>query len=228
MIGMMNKNLPKFLYHMLLEADFPKDFAKKLIKESCKASLVAEISLCKWDDKTRTLTTVVDEKHEEGLKAFEGVAWFKDEIGYLKKGSKAQPGPPPEELLNLNGSNLVKTIHDCPQTSTLKKDSIPPRKGNEVKVDLTHEETDGDSASQSSLSSSVNDDDTINKGPCSNNSIKGEEDMRATGSRYLVPATPPCPRERHSMQRQVERWMIGILWGVGINLRGEHVPGKEQ
>jgi hypothetical protein len=47
MIGMMNKNLPAFLYHMLLEADFPEEFAKKLIKESCKASLAAEISSCK-------------------------------------------------------------------------------------------------------------------------------------------------------------------------------------
>jgi hypothetical protein len=70
-------------------------------------------------------------KHEEGLKAFEGVAWFKDEFGYLKKGSKAQPWPPPEELFNLNGSNLIKTIHNCHQTSILKKDSIPPMKGNE-------------------------------------------------------------------------------------------------
>ena len=70
MIGMMNKNLPIFLHHMLLEADFPEEIVKKLIKESCKVSLVAEISSCKWDCKTRTLTTIADEMHEEGLKAF--------------------------------------------------------------------------------------------------------------------------------------------------------------
>jgi hypothetical protein len=46
MIGMMNKNLPAFLHYMLLEVDFPEEFVKKLIKESCKASLVAEISSC--------------------------------------------------------------------------------------------------------------------------------------------------------------------------------------
>ncbi len=32
MIRMMNKNLPAFLYHMLLEAAFPKDFVKKVLK----------------------------------------------------------------------------------------------------------------------------------------------------------------------------------------------------
>jgi hypothetical protein len=56
-------------------------------------SLVADVSLCKLDGETRTLTIVANKKHEEGLKAFEGVAWFKHEFGYLKKGSKAQPRP---------------------------------------------------------------------------------------------------------------------------------------
>jgi hypothetical protein len=74
MIGMMNKSLTAFVYYVLLESGFPEVFVKKLIKESCKASLVAEISSCKWDGKTRTLTTAADEKHEEGLKAFEGAA----------------------------------------------------------------------------------------------------------------------------------------------------------
>jgi hypothetical protein len=182
MIGMMNKNLPIFLHHMLLEADFPEEIVKKLIKESCKVSLVAEISSCKWDCKTRTLTTVADENHVEGLKAFEGAAWFKDEFGYLKKGSKPQPCPPPEELFNLDGTNLIKIIYNRHQASILKKGSNPPMKGNEGKVDLTHEETDGDSASQSSSSSSLEDNNAIAVGSRSNNSIKGEEDMSATGS----------------------------------------------
>ncbi len=124
---------------MLLKADFPKDCVK-LIKESCKASLVAEVSSCKWDGKTRTLTTVADEKHEKGLKAFEGAAWFKDEYRFLKKEPKPQPCLPPKELYNLDGSNLVKTIHDCHQVSILKKASILPTKGNEGEIDLTHGE----------------------------------------------------------------------------------------
>ncbi len=91
MIGMMNKNLPAFLHHMLLEAAFPKDFVKKLLKNSCEGSLVSDVSSCKWDSKTRTITTVADIEHERELKAFEGAAWFKDEFGFLKKGNKTQP-----------------------------------------------------------------------------------------------------------------------------------------
>jgi hypothetical protein len=37
--GMINKNFLAFLFHMFLEVDFPEEFAKKLIKELCKASL---------------------------------------------------------------------------------------------------------------------------------------------------------------------------------------------
>jgi hypothetical protein len=47
MIGMMNKNLPAFLHHMLLEAAFPKDFVKKLLKNLSEGSLVSEVSSCK-------------------------------------------------------------------------------------------------------------------------------------------------------------------------------------
>jgi hypothetical protein len=43
MIGMMNKNLTVFLYHMLLELDFTEDIVKSLLKKSYKASLVADI-----------------------------------------------------------------------------------------------------------------------------------------------------------------------------------------
>ncbi len=85
MIGMMNKNSPAFLYHMLLEADFPEEFVKKLIKESCQLSLVAEVSSCLWDGETRTLTTVANEKHEKVLKAFERAEWSS---GTLKKNLK--------------------------------------------------------------------------------------------------------------------------------------------
>jgi hypothetical protein len=182
MIEMMNKKLPAFLHHMLLKADFPEDFVKKLIKELCKASLVAEISSCKWDGETRILTTVANEKHEKGNKTFEGVAWFKDEFGSSRKGPNLSLVSP-KELFNLDSSDLVETIHDHHQVSILKKASIPPTKRNEGEVHLTHEETDGDSASHSSSSSSSKDNDASNEGSHSKNSIKGKEDMSATGSK---------------------------------------------
>ncbi len=104
--GMMHKNLPVFLFHMLKDAGFTEDFIKKLLKETCKASLVTEVSLCKWDRNTRTLITPANEKHKKKLKAFDGAAWFKDEFGFLKKGAESQPCLPPEELFNLDGSSL--------------------------------------------------------------------------------------------------------------------------
>ncbi len=58
MIGMMNKNLPTFLYHMLLKLDFTEDIIKNLLKKSYKASLVADMLNCKWQSGVRTLTTL--------------------------------------------------------------------------------------------------------------------------------------------------------------------------
>jgi hypothetical protein len=137
--------------------------------------------MCKWDSKTRTLTTPEDEKHEREIKAFEGVAWFKDEFGFLKKGAKSQSCPPPEELFNLDSSSLIKTIHDCHQApSILKKSSVPPAEGNKGKVDLTKED-DGDSASQTSSSSSSSDKDN-NEADDRLHSKTSTEDMEDEGA----------------------------------------------
>ncbi len=73
---------------------------------------MAEVPLCKWDSATCSLTTPANEKHEKAIKAFEAAAWFKDEFGILKKGPKTPSRLPQEELFNLDGVALVKTIHD--------------------------------------------------------------------------------------------------------------------
>ncbi len=183
-VGMMNNNLVAFLYHMLLEMDFTEEVVKLLIKKSCEVSLVHTVPMCKWDSKTRTLTTPEDKKHEREIKAFEGAAWFKDEFGFLIKGAKSQPCPPPKELFNLDSSSSIKTIHDCHQApSILKKSSVPPAEGNKGEVDLTQED-DGDSASQTSSSSSSLDKDNneANDRSCSKISTKDmEEEGAANG-----------------------------------------------
>jgi hypothetical protein len=144
MIGMMQKNPAALLFHVLTDSGFTEDFIKELLKRSFEASLVAEVSLCKWDGVTQTLTTPADEKHEKSIKAFEGAAWFKDEFGILKKGVKGTPRMPQEELFNLDGTASIKTIHDRHEKNVNQdKDTI----------DLT-EETLRDSASHSSSSSS--------------------------------------------------------------------------
>jgi hypothetical protein len=72
MVGMMNKNLPAFLWHMILEQSLPKNFINDLIKKSCRAYMVAKQSTCIWDATTRTLTTVSKAARETDTKAFEG------------------------------------------------------------------------------------------------------------------------------------------------------------
>jgi hypothetical protein len=167
MIGMMNKNLPAFLFHILTEAGFTDDFLQELFRRTCEASLVAEVSTCKWDHATRTLTTRADERHEKAIKAFKGAAWFKDKFGMLKKGSKDSSRMPKEALFNLDGVASVKTIHDRHQKKETKKG----------KIDLTNE-TDGDSASQ--ISSLSSDDDESSERSRSNASSSGDGEESAT------------------------------------------------
>ncbi len=184
---MMNKNLPAFLHHMLIEADFPEDFIKTLLRKSCEASLVAEISACKWEKTSRTLTTPADEKHEKKLKAFEGATWFKDEFGFLNKKVKPLTKRPPEDLFNLDSSASVKTIHDRHQHSSILKTKpstpvAPSKEGNgEKEIDLTCEDTDRDSASHNTSSSSSRDDDASSDGSRSESSNKDDvEEESAT------------------------------------------------
>jgi hypothetical protein len=174
MVGMMNKNLPAFLHHMLLEHDCTKDFVKDLLKKLCETSLLEEVKNCKWDSTTRMLTIIKKtKKHKKELKAFKGAARFKDKFGLLNKGPKPKPCLPKEV-----DSALVKTFHDRHQDSTLRKGTTIPTEGKECEIDLTHK-TNGDSASQSS--SSAKEDNTSNKGSCSKTSIEDGESMGAKG-----------------------------------------------
>ena len=92
MIGMMHKNLPAFLFHILTDAGFTDDFIKELLRQTCETSLVAEVPLCKWDSATCSLTTPADKKHEKAIKAFKGAVWFKDELGSLRRVLRPPPG----------------------------------------------------------------------------------------------------------------------------------------
>jgi hypothetical protein len=74
LVGMMNKNLPAFLWHMLREQGFQEDFITKLIKGACEATQVNEMHKCKWDSSTQTLTTPKEEKKKDIIKAFENAS----------------------------------------------------------------------------------------------------------------------------------------------------------
>ena len=189
MVGMMNKNLPAFLHHMLLEIDFTEDISKKLLKASCDTSLVSQIPLCKWDSSSRSLTTPEEERKEKAVKPLESAAWFKDEFGLLKKGPKPRIPLPIDEQFNLDGTSSIKTIHDrhLPQpASVLKNPTINHTTSKTDAVDLSkNDESDssGDSASQTSSSSDEGDGDSSgDKGSRSNASDKENEEMSAADS----------------------------------------------
>jgi hypothetical protein len=49
LISMMNQNLPAFLVNVLKEQGFPEEFIDDLLKNSCKAMMLAKMHQCKWD-----------------------------------------------------------------------------------------------------------------------------------------------------------------------------------
>ena len=191
MVGMMNKNLPAFLYHMLLEIDFTEDIVKKLLQTSCETSLVAQIPQCKWDSGLRTITTPEEERKSKAVMALESAAWFKDEFGLLKKGPKPMIAIPQEEQFNLDGTSSIKTIHDRHQQKpeSILKTTTGQQTDNTTKaakVDLSKESDEdntGDSASQTSSSSEEEEDKSSgDDGSRSRTSNEDDEDMSAAGS----------------------------------------------
>jgi hypothetical protein len=49
LISMMNKNLPAFLVNVLKEQGLSEEFIDDLLKNSCKATMLAKMHQCKWD-----------------------------------------------------------------------------------------------------------------------------------------------------------------------------------
>ncbi len=157
LVGMMNKNLPAFLWHTLLEQGFPEEFITKLIQGTCKVALVTEMHKCKWDSSTQTLTTPEEEKKKDITKAFESASWFRDEFGLLNQAAKnANKYVAPQAIFDLDGET-VKTIHDHHRTKKGQESPCtPPRhsKAGTVKVkkvdeiDLVDSDDSGDSSAE--------------------------------------------------------------------------------
>jgi hypothetical protein len=174
MIGMMNKNLPAYLYHTMIDYGLPATFVEDLLKNSCEATMLASRHRCKWDTATKTLTTEEDKVQAAKDMAFEGAAWFKDEFGLLGHNAarNATRFAAPEALFNLDDAGSRKTIHDRhkPRIESAKK-----------VLDLTGNKRD----SASHTSSSSNSGESLNssdEGSRSKSSKTEEDDMSATGS----------------------------------------------
>ncbi len=113
MVGMMNKNLLAYLWHMLIEQGPPEDFITSLLNKSCMATMLAKATKCKWDSNTRTLTTEDKMNCKEETRVFEGASLFKDEFGLLAKGSKQKNTPPQRPCstwMALNQSKQFTTV----------------------------------------------------------------------------------------------------------------------
>jgi hypothetical protein len=154
LIGMINKNLPAFLLHMLKEQGLPEDFIDELIKKSCEALMLAGMHSCKWDAENWVLTPEDELARVEKTRLFEGDAWFKDKFGLLRRNKKNQRKyTAPEALFNLDDAGSFKTIHNHHQAPPINEQTnapvrTPPRKelwkndNRKNLVDLTNTERD--------------------------------------------------------------------------------------
>jgi hypothetical protein len=172
MLLMMNKNLPAFLWYMLLEQGYPEQFIKDLLQHTCEASMLAEMYRCQWDKRTCTLTTDEEAKREKEVKAFKSASWFKDEFGLLPRAAgKEKNYTAPEALYNLAEAGSVKTIHDRHEKSkkVSKKGSEANKKDDKQEKKKKKKEviklSSGDSLGESSSGES-----SASKSSSSNNS----------------------------------------------------------
>jgi hypothetical protein len=110
---------------MLLEQGFPKDFIQPLLKKVCDPTLFAEIYSCTWDATYLTLTTKKDSELNEKMKAYENASWFKNKLGLLRKAICKKDYVAHEALYNLDGGELLKSVHDRhhPTAADAKADS---------------------------------------------------------------------------------------------------------
>ena len=86
MVEMMNKNVAAYLSNYLAEAKLPPALIKRLLEVSVDPTLLLDVGNCKWDSKTRTLTTPNDAENEESL-ALEKAAWYNNDFG-IKMGDR--------------------------------------------------------------------------------------------------------------------------------------------
>ena len=184
---MMNKNLPAYLYHVLMERGLPEEFMQDLLEHSCEATLLADRHRCKWDTATKTLTMAEDNIEVEKAKDFEGAAWFRDEFGLLGKNASRNEARyvPPEALFNLDDAGSRKTIHDRHKKVHIEESAnifvgTPPRQVKKKSVvDMTGDEEDSASSKSSDSEKSLSSSDERSRFQASSN--EDDSAMSVTG-----------------------------------------------
>jgi len=117
MVLMMKRNIGAFL-SFYLDGKMDARFKTDLLKASIDPSLLHEIEHCTWDPKTKVLITPNEEKAKEA-RTIEDAAWYHDEFAALtgaegKKGKKKKTYATAEMLYDMDGDQLVQTLHNRP------------------------------------------------------------------------------------------------------------------
>ena len=89
LLQMMNNQVAAFLFYFLtVNAALPSKFVMDLLKATCDATLVAEISDCEWDPTTQTITTPHEKKENEDLEEMENTTWWNNAFDLREMGRK--------------------------------------------------------------------------------------------------------------------------------------------
>jgi hypothetical protein len=121
LVQMMNKQVAAFLFYFMVDASLPEKIVLDLIKATCDATLVPEISECEWDSKTQTITTPHEKKDDEDLDKLENTTWWNNvfdlkEMG--KQSAKCAADKKTEVLFDLDA--------DAPSFATIHKRHLKP------------------------------------------------------------------------------------------------------
>jgi hypothetical protein len=135
MVEMMNKNVAAYLSNYLAEAGLPAALIKRLLEVSVDPTMLLDVRNCKWDAKTRTLTTPNDAANEESL-ALEKAAWYNNDFGMKMGKSLAEEARKKQSQL-MNPEDIYQIDQDDHTYHTLNErpgtyDGSP----GEVRLDL--------------------------------------------------------------------------------------------
>jgi hypothetical protein len=120
----LNKNFPTVLTDILKSQGLPAPFIIDIIKAGVCQVQVANMCNCKYDAKTKTLTTDLEDKMEKARSTMANASWFKDSFDLStlpKKGKKT--ATPPEMMFDIDGTRSLKTIHEKSKTLTFNLES---------------------------------------------------------------------------------------------------------
>jgi hypothetical protein len=188
MVGMLNKNFPAYMGFYLRDNDFPEEFIKNLLKRLCCQTALKEADGCKWDSKTRTLTSKEDLASDKNDLDLRQASWYRDTFAELEIDPKRKKklAPPPESLFNrfdLDGARSMGTIHERHMLQATAGSTPPSQYGNcepglRANTSLLLDSDEDSASSPSSVRLRYKHSDGANKTPTS--SAEAEDDVGAT------------------------------------------------